>query len=179
MRVAGSIGLSLLLGWLPAEEPLRMSEYRLKAQYIRALITYVQWPTQQVPSERSKKTDVFLLGILGWSPFDGYLEQGLSKQTFNGKPMKIINSARVGDLIDCDAIFISGAETYRLDAILQALRGKPILTMGDSPGFATQGVLVNFFRTGSRISFEVNLPAVRAQGFFISPQALKLAKIVE
>jgi hypothetical protein len=62
--------------------------------------------------------------------------------------------------------------------ILKLTDGKPILTVGDTDGFAQDGVLVNFFSSGSYIRFEVNIDRAEKSKLKFSSRLLKLAKLV-
>jgi hypothetical protein len=56
---------------------------------------------------------------------------------------------------------------------------RPILTVGDSNGFATSGVLVNFYTSGDTVRFEMNETAIERSGLRVSGKLLKLARLVE
>ena len=45
--------------------------------------------------------------------------------------------------------------------ILKKTAGKPVFVVGETPGFAEQGGIINFFLEGDRIRFEINADAAR------------------
>jgi hypothetical protein len=67
----------------------------------------------------------------------------------------------------------------QLPTILQRTKGHFILTVGDTTGFAQQGVMVNFYQEGDRLRLEVNLRSLQAGQIAVSSHVLKLAKIVD
>ncbi len=58
------------------------------------------------------------------------------------------------------------------------MKGRPILTVADTEGFAQAGVMVGLVRSGTRIGFEVNLAPTRASGLRMAPGFLQLATLV-
>ena len=63
--------------------------------------------------------------------------------------------------------------------MIDRLRGLPVLTVGESEGFAAQGGCVNFYIEANKIRFEVNLQAAKQQHLRISAKLLALARIVQ
>lgn len=160
-------GLALVLGLgLGAQVPQR-PEYETKALVIRHLVNYVTWP--QAP------TRPLVLGILGTNPFGDHVAQFQSSQ---GRALRVIQLRSLRGLGDCDAVFICTSEGDRLSDILRVLQGRPILTFGDTPGFAQRGVMVNLV-TQDRIVLEINLSSTRAAGLDIRSAVLSRARIVE
>jgi hypothetical protein len=72
-------------------------------------------------------------------------------------------------------VFIVPGAIAGLPHVLDALRGKPVLTVADSPGAARQGVVLNMRLTQDKISFEANQRAARSAGLGLSSQMLRLA----
>ena len=56
------------------------------------------------------------------------------------------------------------------------IENKPILSIGDTQGFCERGVLINFYRLGKKLRFEINLPAVKKSGLTFRAQLIKLAR---
>jgi len=52
------------------------------------------------------------------------------------------------------------------------------LTVGEVPGFAEQGGIINFVRKEDHLSFEINIGAAGQNGLKISSKLLALGKIV-
>ncbi len=81
---------------------------------------------------------------------------------------------------ECDVVFIPDSFEGSLDGLLRLLKGKPVLTVADAPGFANRGVIVNLaVQDNSRTRLEINLPALKQSGLIISPQVLRGATLVE
>jgi len=62
--------------------------------------------------------------------------------------------------------------------ILEGLKGTNILTVGDTPGYAKQGCMIDFLMEDNKVRFEINAGAASLANLKISSKLLSLAKIV-
>jgi hypothetical protein len=155
-----------------AVEPNPQQEYYVKARIIRFLLDYVEWPTGDAGRP-------IVVGVLEPSPFEGFLEQALSKVAIKGRPVQLRSLRGLSQIANCDVVFIPEASEENLDSILGFLRGKSVLTIGDTPGYARRGVTVNLAHFGGRTQLEINLARMRNSGLTISPHVLKSATLFE
>ena len=95
-----------------------------------------------------------------------------------GQPVRIRRGVRVADLRECDVVYLGEQDEYRLNEVLRALAGQPVLTVGGIGGFAQAGGMIGLYRQDDKVRFEVNLDAVNRSGLRLSAQLLKLARIV-
>jgi hypothetical protein len=70
-------------------------------------------------------------------------------------------------------LFISSSEEKSLPAVLQAVKEKPILTIGDTEGVARKGGIVNLVRRDDSVGFEINSEAGKRAGLTISSKLLR------
>jgi hypothetical protein len=82
------------------------------------------------------------------------------------------------DLKGCNIVFVSSSETAHLDEIFHLIKNMPILTIGETPGFANHGGIINFIVVDDKIRFEINVEAAKQAEISISSRLLALAKIV-
>ena len=75
-------------------------------------------------------------------------------------------------------VFVPAHESKQAAQVIASLQGAPVLTIGESEGFAERGGLVNFTIDQNRLHFEINFDAVRQTPLTISSRLLALAKIV-
>ncbi len=61
---------------------------------------------------------------------------------------------------------------------MQLVKGLPILTVGETPGFAERGGMIRFTLEDNRVRFEINVEAAREADLNISSRLLTLAKII-
>ncbi len=147
-------------------------EYEVKAEFLERFTRFIDWPASTEPGGR------FVIGVVGRNPFNGYLERIAAERKIKGRPVEIRYLTDGQSLDACQIVFISGSEREHLRKILARTATRPILTVGDSEGFATAGVLINFYNAGDTVRFEVNDAAVERSGLHVSSKLLKLARLV-
>jgi hypothetical protein len=84
-----------------------------------------------------------------------------------------IKDLRATDSVD--VLFIASSEADRLPYLLQQLEGKPILTVGDTEGFADRGVMINMMLVQQSLRMEVNLKALARSGLEPDSHLLRVA----
>lgn len=179
MRYRLTLSLITFLVWSCALFPAygqqrRVSEYQVKAAFLYNFAKFVEWP----PKRDGKASDQLVLGILGKDPFGDEIRTIEGKRV-KDKTLRVIRADSLDELQNCDVIFISASVNAKLPGILKKLRGRPVLTVSDTPGFANRGVMINLFNLENKIRFEINPVAVERAGLKISSQLLKLARIVK
>jgi hypothetical protein len=155
-----------------AAAKIRKHEYELKAAILYHVIEYVGWP------EVAAGGDTTVIGLLGGNPF-GETGNALNGKIVKGRKLIIKEISEPAEYAGCWVIFISGAGRDFLPQILDGLKGKPILTVADAPGFAERGVMVNLVAGTNRVVLEINQEAATRAGLTFSSQLLGLAKIVK
>ncbi|MGQ9569431.1 MAG: YfiR family protein [Thermodesulfovibrionales bacterium] len=87
----------------------------------------------------------------------------------------------IGSQVRKDArylLFICSSDKRHLEKILNTLKGMNVLTMGDTKGFAQEGVIINFYIDKDKVRFEINKDAADKAGLKISSRLLSLARII-
>ena len=177
MRFFGLFLCALILSfslYSPREvqaDPLRAGEYQVKAAFLLNFANFVQWPTAAL------RNDTFIIGILGQDPFDSALDS-LKGKTVKGRRVIIKRYDDPEDAREATILFISGSEQRSLPRILKTLKNRPVLTIGDHPGFDRSGVMINMLLVRKRVCFTINLAAANQTGMEISSHLLKLAQEV-
>jgi hypothetical protein len=115
--------------------------------------------------------------VLGDDPFGPSLT-AIEGKTVGDKKITIKRNTSLENMRKCEMIFISASEEERLQQILKAINGSPALTIGDTEGFAEQGVMINFYIDNRTVRFEINPQAAKRAGLLISSYLLKIARIV-
>ena len=151
----------------------QVGEYQVKAAFLYNFAKFVDWPS----CSTCKVSDVLVVGILGEDPF-GEAIQSIDGKRVKEKTLRVIRAGSLDELRGSDIIFISASAKKELPKILKILEGKPVLTVGDTNGFAQKGVMINLFESENKIRFEVNPSAAEKAGLKISSQLLRLAKII-
>lgn len=154
--------------------PAASQEYRVKAVFLFNFTQFVDWPTEAFASPESP----FVIGILGDDPFRGALEEAISGETAQTRPLVVRRFRRVEEIETCHILFVAKSESSRFTEILSALRARPILTVSESENFARNGGIVRFLTDNNRIRLRINLDSARAANLRISSKLLRHAEIV-
>jgi len=167
----------LTLGSIRAATPALASpavaEYRLQAAFLLNFARFAQWPATTWPSA----TSPLIIGVLGRDPFGGALA-ALQGQTIGRHPVRVRHFASSAALGDCQLLYISASEAPQLDALLRALRRRPILLVSDIPRFAERGGHIQLFNRQNKLRFRVNLRSLAAAKLTLSSKLLQLADLV-
>lgn len=156
-------------------DPRLRSEYELKAVMITIFPTYLQWPEGPRVNDKSKP---FVIGVIGENPFKGWLKKLCTEKKILNKEATVRYLAAAEEIGGCDLLFVAKSVELDLPKILAAVKNKPILTVGDTPGFAHKGVHINFYIEKGATRFEVNVRALFDANFSPNFRLLKLARVV-
>lgn len=119
-----------------------------------------------------------VIGILGEDPFGRVLDDVVRGETVRSRQLVVERFRRVEEIKTCHILFISRSEIEKYEQIFATLNGRPILTVGDTEGFATRGGMIRLLTEQNRIRLRVNVRAARAAGLTISSRLLRAAEIV-
>lgn len=170
------MAFALLLGSspkAPAEAP-SLKEYQVKAAFLFNFAQFVEWPTNAFP----KAPAPFVIGILGNDPFGTALDEIVRGEKVSNRPFVVQRYQQTEEIKACHVLFINESSNKRLAEILAELKGKNILTVGDTEGFARQGGMICFMTEKNKIRFRINVEAAKSAGLTISSKLLKAAEIV-
>ncbi|MBI4710040.1 MAG: YfiR family protein [Nitrospirae bacterium] len=131
---------------------------------------FIEWPADAGASMN--------LCVYGEDPFGPALDS-INDKLVRDKKVVVKRIKYPQQLKPCQIIFISASEKEHLPQILDAVENLSILTVGDTNGFAHQGVVINFFIEDEKVRFEINPKAAEDAGLKISSKLLKLGRIVK
>ncbi len=168
--------LGLAGGWAAGQDKsASVSEYELKAAFIYNFTQFTDWP----PGAFSSTTAPLVIGIVGDDPFGKTMDDLVRGEVVRKHPL-VLKRLRVDEeLRGCHLLFISRSEKERLPALLNQLKGSPVLTLSDVDGFAQQGGMVNLLLVNKNVKMEINQAAAGEAGLQISSKLLNLARIVK
>jgi hypothetical protein len=153
-------------------QPAPSAEYQVKAVFLFNLAQFVDWPPKAFPEPGAP----LVIGVLGEDPFGSYLDETLRGETVHNRPLILQRYRRVSEIRICHVLFISRSESDRLEQIFASLRGRSVLTVGDSDDFITRGGMIRLVTEKNKIRIRINVNAVRAAGLTISSKLLRLAQ---
>ena len=150
------------------------SEYLIKAGFTYNFAKLMEWPSGAFAQPDSP----IVIGVLGTDPFNGTLDQVLKGKQANGRAFEVKHLKWGADLRGCNILFVSDSETGHLDELFHSIKGLPVLTIGETPGFAQRGGIINFVVEDNRVRFEIDVDAAKQANINISSRLLSLATIV-
>lgn len=151
-----------------------MSDYQVKAAYLYNFAKFVQWPAHDFSSPNSP----IQLCVLNDRTFQVELKSIVKDKTVAGRPVAVLGVQDAEQSRFCHMLFINSSQSSNSRHILDMLRRRSVLTVGESAGFAEQGGIINFVLQQDHVQFEVNHRAANEVGLQISSRLLSVAKLV-
>ena len=158
----------LTTGSNPASAQPQPGEYEVKAAFLYNFLPFVEWPAQV------KRSDTLRLCVMAEPPALNAFNE-LNGQIAADRKIDVVHLSTGDSVGPCQVLFIGPRAERDLPRIMKAIEGASVLTVGDTPGFAGQGVIINFYLQNKKVRFEINAAAARRAGITISSKLLKLA----
>lgn len=169
-------------------------EQQIKAAFIYNFIKFVDWPEEKM----ADSNEPIIIGIIGSEDFVKAVEPLIHKKIKNrnisikyfedyeklkesqddddrqwNQKMEVLKTCHVLMFCSCDSVRIKD-----LSQIIKALKGSPVLTVGETAGFLESGGIINFLMEDKKVRFEINVTAAKKSKLKISSKLLRLAKRV-
>lgn len=174
-----------------------LKEYQVKVAFLYNFFNFIEWPQEKF----SDSDESVVIGIIGqadpkvfqtaFEPLTKKKVQGkqIVLQIFNDlSPLSGLddeNQVKRNELIEsmkqCHILMFCKYDENHIDtspAILSALKGTPVLTVGECSDFVDEGGNINFVNEDRKIRFEINLAVAKENHLTIRSKLLKLAKRV-
>lgn len=147
--------------------------YKVEAAFLRNFAHYVTWPDEAFATANSP----WRVCILGRDPFGEILEKTLKGRLVQGRPFEIFRADTTKNLPQCNIVFVAYRDAARRRAALAYFRGKPVLTVGDSEEFLSEGGIIHLV-VSDRVEMNINLDRARSASLTIQPKMLEVANQV-
>jgi hypothetical protein len=178
-RRLGQAGWALCLGVVLLAPPRIVAaaaptpEYQIKAVFLFNFAQFVEWPAAAFTDEHAP----LIIGVLGEDPFGAQLDDAVRGEVIGGRPLQVQRYRRAEDVGPCHILFISRSESGQLDRLLARLKGRSLLTVGDTEAFNRAGGMVRFVTENNKIRLRINVEAAKAVDLVISSKLLRPAMI--
>jgi hypothetical protein len=163
-------------------------EYQLKSAFLFNFLKFVDWP-------KNSDSNEITIGIISKEPLDNLFEPLKNKKVRNknviikqfpgfeelqklGKQNQAEMDKQLESIRKCQLLFICASETASLKNILEQVKDKNVLTVGETENFLKAGGIINFVVEEKKVRFEINMEASDKAKLKISSQLLQLAKNV-
>ncbi|MDO8789155.1 MAG: YfiR family protein [Sulfuritalea sp.] len=148
----------------------RSDENEVKAAVAYNLLLFIQWPAQ-ISSASSFRLCVIDDGALTTAlrPYAGRVVQGHSLEI-----QRI--SATPEELDACVAVMVEAGYPGVLERLGVLARSRALLVIGEGTGALDRGAMIGLRADGGRITFDIDLGAMRRGGLVPSSKILRLAR---
>lgn len=150
---------------------LAIDEYAIKSTIIYKILKFTQWPQ---PSNKNKP---FTISILGKTTPGKEIK--IPWETIDKRRIVVQKIRNLSEIDSSEVLFITSAEADRIDAILDYVGNKPILTVGDTKGFAQKGVIINLYIHKNSVKFEINHEAGKKASLQMHSQLYVIGRVVK
>jgi len=163
------------LSFVPrASAQLAAGEYQIKAAFLHHFASFVDWPADAMPASAP-----IVIGLIGDDPFGHAIDDVITaKSVVNGHRVSVRRLRWNDPIANCQIVFISSSELEHLDAILEELKERSVLTVADLDGFAQRGGIIELRTSSGRVKFDINTSAAAAAHLKISSKLLQVARVV-
>ena len=120
-----------------------------------------------------------VIGVLGEGKFGGDLAKTVEGKSVQCRPILVRQIQTPEDSGKCHILFIGSSEKAGLVEILNRIKTKPVLTVGETDQFMEQGGVINFVKKEGKVRLEINLEAARQAKLEISSKLLSVADVVK
>lgn len=183
MRIPGRywiIGIILCASSLAEAAPLRPAtpghprapQYALEAAYVYNFIQFTDWPA------KGKDATVTVL-VTGDDRVRADMKDIAAETNKSGQiPLRVDPCIDLACLGSPEVVFIGSDQEPHLQQWLDRMKGSPVLTVSDIPGFADRGGMIELVRRQNRLTFRINREAIANSGLYVSAQLLQLGEII-
>jgi hypothetical protein len=157
----------------PPESRAVSLEYAVKATYLYKLAPFVNWPAEEFATPDAP----FRICVVGDDPFDDFLDNAVAGRRFGNHPFEVHRLDSLTPEADCQIAFLSRVPSQSISQALEAVRGKPVLTVVDST-VPDRGGIMQFVVKHGRVRFDIDTAAAARNHLTISSKLLNLALVV-
>jgi hypothetical protein len=162
--------LAVMIGHAQNSSPAPR-EYQLKAAFLYNFAKFIDWPPEAFAVDNAH----FIIGILGDNPFGNDLQQTVKDKNISGREIAVRLFHTVGEVTNCQILFISSSEKKRYSDIIRSLHSAAILTVTENDQSKDSDVMINFVQESGKIRFQIKDSAAKAAQLRISSKLLSLA----
>ena len=147
------------------------AEAGIKAAFLFNFTKFVEWPGTAPPG-------AFQICTIADAGFDAIVTRTVSGEITDGRPILRATPETPELARTCHILFISRNENAQVDRWMAAVRGQPVLVVGESKRAEDAGAHITFVIEDNRVKFDVNDDAAARAGLRISSKLLRVARHV-
>ena len=145
---------------------------RLQAAFLLKFPQFVEWPPAVLTAR--KTIDIC---VARPNPFEGALRELVKGESVGARALVVRDVGPPDALDTCHVLFMS-ASTPDAGRLLERVKGRPVLTVGEADGFLDDGGIIRLRFLDRRLRFDINGAAADRGSLRLSSQLLELAVVV-
>ena len=182
-RRIATLAVLMILVFLPEMTPAEVpqgaalengDEYDIKAAFLINFIRFTEWPGDAFAGPNTP----LVLVIFGKDPFGRAAFNEVASKPVNGRRLEIRRTKNLKDIEGCHFLFINSVDDKALAAVINTVRNKHVLTVGEGSKFSEAGGMIRFYIENTNVKFEIKLTEVQHSDLKISANLLNLAKVI-
>ncbi len=162
LTIAATVG-----GVYPSAWAQRASQDQVEAAYLYNFGKFVRWP--------EGGHGPMWICVAQRDAFEQTVDKLTSGEQIDGRSLEVKRVDRPEAAAGCSILYVGPMDRAHADALLAAVAGKPVLTVGDGPDFLERGGMIQFVLVQDHVRFSVNLDAANRCGVGLSSELLKVA----
>lgn len=156
-------------------EPLNEAELQVRAQFVYNFANFVDWPDEAFDSPKAP-IKACLFGKVDFAP---YLNS-FAGTLIGTREFKVLKASQFAQIRSgCQLLYVGEDERVKLPKFWNQIHYVYVLSVGERPGFADKGGIVNIMRTQDHVQFEVNIENAINNGLFLDSDLLALARAIK
>ncbi|NLG16949.1 MAG: YfiR family protein [Fibrobacter sp.] len=153
----------------------QVKELPLKALFLEAAVRFITWPAG---SDSLKTDSTFRVGVFPDDRIVPHLKQVFSEKKVKNRSVVFQDLDTLNEAVNCNLIVLPEMKPGKLATILSLTRGKPILTVSESPELAKKGVILCIASVNQQISCMINETEASRSNLKISHHLLKKSRVI-
>jgi hypothetical protein len=164
-------GLLLLVSTAAAPSAQSRLPFELRAVYLYNFARFAEWPADAFAEPNAP----IRVCVLGSDPLGPALDRALQGELVGGRPIQATRLRSPAAARDCHILYTAATERARVLSALAAVRGRPVLTVGEHAAFLEAGGMIRFHLVDQRVRFDINVSAAEQARLRLSARLLGVA----
>ena len=149
----------------------------LNAEEAKLLFVYNFAKFTMWPEPTWKEGQPLRIGLVDYDAVSNLLGRLHGKEV-QGRPIEFIACPTPDAASACQVLFLNTQNASLVELFIDALNGKPVLTVGNIRHGASRGLMINLFAVDDKLRFEINNGAVTQAQLWLSSDLLIMSKPV-
>ena len=150
----------------------------LKTAFLYNFMRFVEWPTNAFAADTTPLTVGVLATEKVGDNFATALTKLLKDKKAHNRTIVVKKITAPSEAAMCNVVFVTDAEARRTPQVADATRGKPILLVGESTDFLTNGGMINIVEDDrqKQLRFDIAPKNAEQASLTMSSHLLRLAR---